>query len=428
MRIKHKLLLPLLAMLIVLAGCTNDSSNEDQTSEPTQETTKSDDMGGQEITLVEPKGGGSNNQYEEYVVQTRLTELHLFDARKGMAWGLTRSALRMYMTENNGKNWTPLSPSEQIAFSDVPEYGKDVFFTDTKHGWIVRSAGIADESLVLRTSDGGQNWALATLGRTDELPASLYFTDQTRGWLLTTKTSDTPGRENKTLYRTIDGGKSWNAIMRTASGTQPNGSGDPLPEIGYMSGMQFDSATSGYVTLLELGRPALYRTTDSGRNWIKSSSFFAGETPIGTCDTYISSKPQKYQTAQGGWVPVGCKQRDNVQYSGYFTQNGGAGWKYEPFTVPAQQSLNVQIAPVFLDRLKGWMPIGSTLYRTVDGGKTWKALPEDQKLKENMEKYPEIFQIQFVTDKVGWILIGKTELRRSLLLQTLDGGLTWNVL
>ncbi|WP_037288523.1 VPS10 domain-containing protein [Saccharibacillus sacchari] len=429
MRIRQKVLLPLLAMLIVLAGCTSDSSTEDAASEPIVQTNTADDDGGQEITLVEPEEGGSANQYEEYVVQTRLTEMHLFDGKTGMAWGLTRSALRMYLTENNGKNWTPLSPSEQVTFSNVPEYGKEIFFTDTKHGWIVRSAGIAEETLVLRTSDGGENWALATLGRTDELPVALSFSDNDRGWLLTTKTSSTAGREDKTLYRTLDGGESWNTVMRTASDFQPSGSGNPLPDIGYVSGIHFESNGSGYATMLELGRPALYRTKDAGRNWFKSSSFFAGEeNPIGSCDAYVSGKPQAYETSAGSWVAVGCKQRDNVQYHGYFTQNNGVAWTHVAFKLPVQESLNLQIAPVFTDRLKGWIPIGSQFYRTTDGGQNWKALPKNDKLVENMEKYPEIFQVQFVDDQVGWLLIGKTELRRSLLLQTLDGGVTWHVI
>ncbi|NGZ74616.1 WD40/YVTN/BNR-like repeat-containing protein [Saccharibacillus alkalitolerans] len=428
MRIGRRALLPLLALLIVLTGCNGDSSQEKEAPEPVAQTHKADDDGGQAITLVKPEEDGSTKKYDEYVVQTRLTELHLFDESTGMAWGLTRSALRIYLTGNNGKNWTPLSPSEQITFSDVPEYGRDIYFTDSKHGWIVRSAGIAEETLVLRTADGGGSWALATLGRTDELPASFYFTDNERGWLMTTRSADGAGRENKTLYRTFDGGESWTPVMRTLGGTQPNGSYDPLPEIGYLSGMYFDSNGRGYATLLELGRPSLYRTEDGGRNWSKETSFFAGENPIGTCDAYVSGRPQPFEKGKGFWIPVGCKQRDTVKYGGYFMQAGGAGWKHAAFDLPAQESLNLPIAPVFFDRLNGWMVRGAKFYRTTDGGKNWKPLPESAKLGENMEKYPEIFRVQFVSEKVGWILIGKTELRRSLLLQTLDGGVTWHVI
>ncbi|GGO02126.1 WD40/YVTN/BNR-like repeat-containing protein [Saccharibacillus kuerlensis] len=428
MRIGRRVLLPLLAMLIVLAGCNGDSSVEEQVSESVVPSSTETDDGGQTITLVEPEQGSTTNEHEEYVVQTRLTQIHLFDNLTGMAWGLTRSALRMYLTENNGKNWTPLSPSEQVAFSTVPEYSKDIFFTDPSHGWVVRSSGSSEETLVLRTTDGGSNWALATLGRTEEVPASIYFVDNQRGWLMTTRTSESAGREDKTLYRTADGGESWTTIMRTSNAAQPNGSSNPLPEIGYLSGMKFDSSSSGYVTMLELGRPALYRTTDGGRNWSKSSSFFAGDNPIGMCDSYVSGKPQTHKNGSGSWVSVGCKQRDTVKYSGYFTNNGGAGWKYVPFALPSQEALNLQIAPTFLDRMNGWMPRSSRFYRTSDGGKTWDPLPESKKLRENMEKYPEIFQVEFISEQVGWILIGKTELRRSLLLQTLDGGVTWHVI
>lgn len=427
MRIGRRVLLTLLAMLIVLAGC-NESSEEETASQPAVQINTADDDGGQEIKLVEPEEGESSNENDEYVVQTRLTEMHLFDGTTGMAWGLTRSALRMYLTGNNGKNWTPLSPSEQIGFSSVPKYGKEVFFTDTAHGWIVRSAGSSGETLVLRTLDGGENWALSTLGRTDELPTAFYFSDNRKGWLMTTQTTNAAGREDKTLYRTLDGGESWIPVMRTASSSQPSGSSDPLPEIGYLSGMRFESDGSGYATVLELGRPSVYRTTDGGRNWIKSTSFFAGDNPIGMCDAYMNGKPQSYTNDSGSWVPVGCKQRDTVQYSGYFTQNGGTGWKHVSFDLPSQEALNLHITPVFIDRMNGWMTRNSLIYRTNDGGRNWKALPKSKKLQENMDKYPEVFQIEFVSDKVGWILIGKTELRRSLLMQTLDGGISWHVI
>ncbi|MDO3412257.1 hypothetical protein QWJ34_21010 [Saccharibacillus sp. CPCC 101409] len=428
MRFKRRVLLPLLALLIVIGGCSEESAKPETSSETAVEPDKADD-GGQTITLVEPEEGGGDNEHEKYVVQTRLTELHLFDDTTGMAWGLTRSALRIYLTANNGKNWIALSPSEQVEFSSLPAYGEGMFFTDAKHGWIVRSAGASDETLVLRTVDGGENWSIATLGRTDETPTSLYFSDRNHGWLLLTKTSANAGREDKTLYRTIDGGESWRAVMRTVGGTQPAGSEYPLPDLGYVSGMVFQSASAGYATMLELGKPSLYRTSDAGRNWKKASNFFSAEDPIGSCDAYMSGKPQSYRAGgQGSWIPIGCKQRDTVKYNGYFSQNGGAGWKFVSFDLPAQQSLNQTIAPFFLDRMNGWQVRGNRLYRTFDGGTAWKTLPASDKLAEQMEKYPEVFRLQFVSQKVGWILIGKTEIRRSLLLQTLDGGVTWKVL
>ncbi|OWA37445.1 hypothetical protein B9G55_05160 [Saccharibacillus sp. O16] len=434
MQIKRRTLLSLLALLmlasIVLGGCNGDSSEKEAASEPVVQNTAADDVGGQEITLVEPETNGSTStKHQEYVVQTRLTEMHLFNDTTGMAWGLTRSALRMYLTQNNGKNWTPLSPSEQVTFSNVPEYGREVFFTDPQHGWVVRSAGSAEETLVLRTIDGGENWALATLGRLDELPVSFYFADNRRGWLLTSKSAATVGREDKTLYRTIDGGESWRAVMRTASSTQPNGSIHPLPELGYASGIHFKSDGSGYATMSELGQPAVYQTMDGGKNWNKSSTFASpSEKQMSACDIYVNGKPQSYANDSGSWVPMGCKQRDTVHYDGYFTPDNGQTWKWVSFPLPAQTALNPTVSPVFMDRMNGWMARGSKIYRTQNGGVKWNLLPENKKLGENMEKYPEIFQLEFVSDKVGWILIGKTEIRRSLLMQTLDGGLTWTVL
>ena len=67
-------------------------------------------------------------------------------------------------------------------------------------------------------------------------------------------------------------------------------------------------------------------------------------------------------------------------------------------------------------------------YYTKDAGKTWKALPASQVLENILKEYPEIVKLQMVSSKLGWILVENTDAKRSLLLQTVDGGVRWKVL
>ena len=67
-------------------------------------------------------------------------------------------------------------------------------------------------------------------------------------------------------------------------------------------------------------------------------------------------------------------------------------------------------------------------YHTKDAGKTWSALPASSVLEKILEDYPEIVKMQMVTSKLGWILVENTDAKRSLLLQTVDGGGHWKVL
>lgn len=73
------------------------------------------------------------------------------------------------------------------------------------------------------------------------------------------------------------------------------------------------------------------------------------------------------------------------------------------------------------------MQKGKTYY-TKDAGKTWKALPTSEVLENILKEYPEIVKLQMVSSKLGWILVENTDAKRSLLLQTVDGGVRWKVL
>jgi photosystem II stability/assembly factor-like uncharacterized protein len=68
------------------------------------------------------------------------------------------------------------------------------------------------------------------------------------------------------------------------------------------------------------------------------------------------------------------------------------------------------------------------MYYTKDTGKTWKAYPASSVLEKIFKDYPEIVKMQMVSPKLGWILVENTDAKRSLLLQTVDGGEHWQVL
>ncbi|MNJ70646.1 hypothetical protein D3C77_671210 [compost metagenome] len=68
------------------------------------------------------------------------------------------------------------------------------------------------------------------------------------------------------------------------------------------------------------------------------------------------------------------------------------------------------------------------MYHTTDQGVNWTTLPKSERLAKIIQDYPEIVKLQFFTSKVGWLLVAKNDQKRSLLLQTTDGGVTWSVL
>lgn len=90
--------------------------------------------------------------------------------------------------------------------------------------------------------------------------------------------------------------------------------------------------------------------------------------------------------------------------------------------------MNRNVAPDFLNAMTGWSLEGNLLYKTVDQGVTWTALPASTVLQSKLLEYPEVVKLQFISNDVGWLLISKEEDRKSILLQTTNGGESWRVM
>lgn len=183
---------------ILLTACSVEAP-ETLTKPPIEEP---DDQG-QTITInppVTPKVGDPN---AKYVVQTRIADFHLIDNNKGLVWGVTHNELRLYDTHDGGKTWNNISPSENVQFQDKLEYGKDISFTDSRHGWVVRQNLDKTATVILRTADGGQSWDVSALPSGDHV-SSIQYVNPTTGWIMAYVKLNEQDQQ-KLLYHTTDG-------------------------------------------------------------------------------------------------------------------------------------------------------------------------------------------------------------------------------
>lgn len=127
----HKLTGTALVLVLLLTACTSEMP---PAAAPVQDDPSEE---GQTITVINPESSenqgnpaatSAENKNNRYQIQTRLTDFQLLSATTGLAWGNTRNELRLYITEDNGKTWTNISPAASVPFSTTPEYGKDIFF------------------------------------------------------------------------------------------------------------------------------------------------------------------------------------------------------------------------------------------------------------------------------------------------------------
>ncbi len=215
------------------------------------------------------------------------TTLRMFTPLRGWAVGPPGNATSnlhdaLLVTVDGGTHWRNVTPPGFSA-----ETNRIHFFLDLGHAWVALTPSVTGRTrpppasvliTVFRTADGGASWQRMTIPVSDGSPTQLDFVDAAHGWLLV-QTS-----KGLAIYRTTDGGAHWSVISRQPAlqqgQTQPAG---PLgSDVGTVTnlglscrletfgGISFRDASTGWITGLCTGPLAttfLYVSHDAGKTW-----------------------------------------------------------------------------------------------------------------------------------------------------------------
>jgi photosystem II stability/assembly factor-like uncharacterized protein len=284
----------------------------------------------------------------------------------------------------------PLKAQGWIPLGTGPTAGwrfEDVNFPNTQTGYVITWSGTA-----FKTTNGGGNWFSCAPSQTASF-RSLGFFNASTGIIGTL----TAGRS---VYRTTDGGTSWNIISTFTGGSAPGG----------ICGISILNSTTGFA----VGRyscPAYFiKTTNAGENWTSVPVNPALATSLVDC--YFWSKDTGIVV--GGWSPT--NSYSNSYSVVLFTTNGG-----ESFTQVYKSSIDREWCWKinFINRTTGFVSLESTqragFLKTTDGGYTWVSTP--------IPVTRDIQGIGFINENTGWV--GGFD---TYSYGTTDGGATWSQL
>jgi photosystem II stability/assembly factor-like uncharacterized protein len=206
------------------------------------------------------------------------------------------------------------------------------------------------------------------------------------------------------LFRTADGGASWEILVDPHTSTDLQACGK--------TGMAFRTDQTGWVTFDCGGRydiPFLDRTADGGSTWgtLELPPPEADPDLYGQGAACWPHSPTLFEPGVGV-LALECARWDGDTRSTeaylYSTSDGGVSWETGPY--PGGKL-------TLIDRDTGWA-LGRQIHRTTDGGRSWTLVKE-----VNWDG-----QFSFLNGELGWAVARAEE--KIALVKTTDGCRTWD--
>jgi len=349
-----------------------------------------------------------------------------------------RSDPAIVRTSDGGKTWKRVLCADQAASM----FG---YFYNADRAWI---AAVMDEDTnitVMQTIDGGQSWR-----RLEFLQPYRYVMDcgfsfvpsdyeMVNGWLMVIPEhgmNSIPG----TLYRTGNGGESWtqvNSPGKSEPDWDPEGKspgfGDLQPFIPCGGQIGFRDMKQGWLlgSLTTTTPSFLFETRDGGDHW-----------QLNEFRPPLSSEPGRMEPAElprfFGSDTVLAMARfapTNVDSTNFYmavcvSHDGGRTWQSSsPFRHRGVWDFtSVADGWIWEEERRGsnsTLPGEGRLYHTIDGGNSWTPVHPRKSLEAFLSHGETVTQIDFVDNDCGWALVlGPRDTTQ--LVQTTDGGVTWN--
>lgn len=160
-----------------------------------------------------------------------LNTVYFWDADNGIMAG---EAARIYKTIDGGAHWKRIISPVQGDFNKI-------FFQSRTHGWLTANRMIAE------TKDGGLTWD-TNFAITPKIDITdIVFTDSIHGWA--TGNNDIDETNESRIFKTIDGGKTWEVTTTPSWG---------------LCSLSFTDSLNGWICC-KYGH--LMHTTNGGATW-----------------------------------------------------------------------------------------------------------------------------------------------------------------
>jgi photosystem II stability/assembly factor-like uncharacterized protein len=306
---------------------------------------------------------------------------------------------------DNGR-WRNVTPKRLNANADAID---DVAFVDRQHAWVAAYNCAQAAVYLYRTRDGGRSWQ--SLGRPATHscgggPTFLSFIDAKRGWMEPVSPNG-PGGE---LLRTGDGGRTW---TRLAS--------DPgSPSLPCLAPIAFVSPAAGWMARCG---PDVFASEDGGRHWRRVA------IPIPYRPDARSYDVPRF-VGRMGTVAVTLGRATSLAVAFAASDNAGQSWRLRSVRPIDRCPLRPNFSPwpafwpasVASPRV-WWIVAGRRnplVQVTSDAGRHWRTARA-----HGLPSHCSVTKVSAADDRVAWVVARYRSRSETALFETRDAGRTW---
>jgi photosystem II stability/assembly factor-like uncharacterized protein len=230
----------------------------------------------------------------------------------------------LYKTTNQGLNWNVIkmdSAYGTVSYDLIQLVNPDIFYISTSVFADMNGYGYIEKS-----RDGGASFILT--GEAEGTPVSMSFINEQFGWICTRTLSDMINHNKSYIHKTTDSGISWVNLLCDSVHTNQ------------YTCISFANISTGYAisAFSKNGYEStrIYKTSDGGfswdssgyRNFRKTSMFIVDPNNVFICGSYDTDTSSIAKTTNGGlsWTPQ--YRRHTVYLNKIFFINAQTGYTF----------------------------------------------------------------------------------------------------
>lgn len=355
-------------------GCLSRGQNQLQANSRPEEST----------VVLRPVPAGLNAEVDPAVqgietkIKGRAGSLFEFNHAQFVTehHGWAMSGRSFYRTTDGGKTWErlPQEPEKDATFSSF-------FFIDESRGWLTEVKrvhserfGLGNASIIMITDDGGKSWKLQASFPNEVDIHEIRFLNANEGFAVGAQIIDSrPPYDELLVLKTSNGGNEWTNISGPAKAAIKNEREFPSD-----SGKDIQWTPSSVLLLTRYGK--FISTRDGGRTW-KLIASFKYERSEGTATSPGFGKLELDPSGSARAIVASLGRGD---YEGDFVVQEGDQWTDYDFTLtPIRDAVFLSDKDVLAcganlhpkDEKQHLRPKDAgVILRSLDGGRSWQSI------------------------------------------------------